>query len=32
LSFWVSSLFLLAYSVIVFWNLHLLLVGLANGA
>jgi hypothetical protein len=32
LSFWVSSVFLAAYSGIVAWNLHLLLVGLANGA
>ena len=32
LSFWVSTVFLLVYSGIVAWNLHLLLVGLANGA
>jgi hypothetical protein len=32
LSFWVSSIFLLAYSCIVAWNLHLLLLGIANGA
>jgi hypothetical protein len=32
LSFWASSVCLLVYSGIVAWNLHLLLVGLANGA
>ncbi len=32
LSFWASSVFLLAYICIVGWNLRLLLLGLANGA
>jgi len=32
LAFWVSAVFLVAYSGIVAWNLHLLLVGIAQGA
>jgi hypothetical protein len=32
MAFWVSIVFLVAYSGIVAWNLHLLLLGLANGA
>jgi hypothetical protein len=32
LAFWASSAFLLVYSGIVAWNLHLLLAGLAAGA
>jgi hypothetical protein len=32
LAFWVSAVFLVIYSGIVAWNLHLLLTGLAAGA